>query len=128
MSNLIVPEGFVEISKEEMCYVEGGGVIYTWMISAPIDIVLGLCGATIAFSGIKILGKLFGKSLAKSLSNTVAQLVVSVVGGALLNVGIGKVGDLLFGSFWAASSLGNLVGYVLDIAVDGVQNGIVYSW
>lgn len=59
----------LEIMNEEGMYdVNGDGALYTWMVSAPIDIILNATGMFAAFVGVKLLGKFFGKKAAKSLS------------------------------------------------------------
>lgn len=131
MSNLVLPQGFVEMDREEMMYVEGGGTLYNWMVSAPIDIALMACGATAAFGGIKLLGKTFGKNLAKKLSIKMAPALAKVIGiasGGVVNIAVGQLGQLLTGAFWSFTSLGGLVSFVLDIAIDGEYNGIIHSW
>ena len=130
-SNLVMPSHYVELDRDEMSYVDGGGTIYTWMVSAPIDIALMACGATLAFGGVKLLGKFFGKSLAKKLSKSMAPIVAKVIGlvsGGILNLAVGQVGQMLLNNFWSFTSLGGLVSFVLDIAIDGEANGVIYSW
>ena len=114
-----------------MTYVDGGGVIYTWMVSTGIDIACLACGATMVFGGIKLLGKFFGKSMAKSFSKTMAPLIAKTVGkicGIGLNFCVGQIGNALFKYAWSFTSLGGLISFVLDIAIDGNADGIIYSW
>ena len=130
-SNLVMPSHYVELDRDEMSYVDGGGKIYTWMVSAPIDIALMTCGATLAFGGVKLLGKFFGKSLAKNLSQSMAPIVAKIIGlmsGGILNLAVGQLGQMLLNNFWSFTSLGGLVSFVLDIAIDGEANGVIYSW
>lgn len=128
---LVMPSQYVELDAEEMSYVDGGGVLYTWMVSTPIDIACMACGATMIFGGIKLLGKFFGKSLAKNLSKIMAPVISGIVGaicGAAFNVGVGQLGSALFQYAWSFTSLGGLISFVLDIAIDGNVNGIICSW
>lgn len=131
-SNLIMPTHYLELDEEEMAYVDGGGfTLYSWMVSTPIDIALMACGATMSFGGVKLLGKFFGKSLAKKLSTRIAPILASFIGmfsGGAVNIAVGQLGKMLLQDFWSFTSLGGLVGYVLDIAFDGIRNGVVYSW
>lgn len=107
--------------------VNGGGAIYTWMVSAPIDISLIASGWFAAFAGVKLLGKWFGKKAAKSLSGAIAQVVATALSVAV-NVSVGALGKLIFGAFWACTSLGNLVSFALDLVIDGSINEKIVSW
>ena len=127
-----MPAHYAELDREEMAYIDGGGfTLYTWMVSAPIDFALMSCGATLIFGGMKSSGKFFGKSLAekfsKSLAPIVVKLVSSVSGGAL-NLSVGAIGQALFDNAWNFTSLGGIVAFVLDLAVDGRADGIIAKW
>ena len=115
------------MTEDEMYDVNGGGSIYTWMVSAPIDIALIASGSYAAFAGVKLLGKFLGQTAAKTLSGAIATVVAAAV-SLFVNVSVGALGNLIFGAFWAFTSLGNLVGYALDLVIDGNINGVIYSW
>lgn len=97
------------------------------MVSAPIDLALIASGSYAAFAGVKLIGKTFGKMAAKKLSGFLAKIVAGAV-SMFINVSVGTLGNMIFGAFWAITSLGNMIGYVLDMIFDGKNNGIIYSW
>lgn len=126
-SGLVVPSGWYELDREEMSYVDGGGVLYSWMSSAPIDIALMACGATMVFGGIKLFGKTMAKKFARSMAPWLAKLLGSLTGGAV-NIAVGQLGKLLTDAFWNFTSLGGLVAFVFDVAIDESYNGVIARW
>ena len=67
-SNLLLPEGFVEMDREEMMYVDGGG-IPTWVAYYSIEIIIWAVGLGFTIGGSiaarKALMENGGKYLAK---------------------------------------------------------------
>ena len=105
--------------------------LYTWEIAVPIDIILISTGSYAAYAGIKLVGKFFGDWMARALCRTLAPLAltaVRVLASIAMNMTAAKIGDMMIGSFWALSSMGNLIAFVFDIAFDHVENGIVCTW
>ena len=41
-----MPTHYQELIREEMEYVDGGGTIYTWMVSGTLDVMFLAKGAT----------------------------------------------------------------------------------
>lgn len=124
-----------ELYNEELS--SRGIKIYNWMVSVPIDITLIsiASGAYASYAGVKLIGKFWGNSLARSFCQGMAGVFKTVAEYALqrfftvaINVIVGKLGNAMFGAFWALSSLGNLIAYSLDLIIDGSLNGVIYSW
>ena len=133
-SNLVMPTHYQELTREEMEYVDGGGTIYTWVVSGALDLMFLAMGATTAWTGVKLIGRTFGKKLAKKLCGSLSGATVRLVSvlctgaGFALNNLIGKIGTALVDYFWSFSSVGALVAFVLDIAIDNKLDGVIYSW
>ena len=84
-SNLVVPEGFVELDREEMTYVDGGGMISVNISFSVGSIWSGLSTGFITgflvsffatFLGLKLptwVGKLIGAGVGAGVGATVAN-------------------------------------------------------
>jgi hypothetical protein len=113
-SNLIVPEGFVDISKEEMCYVEGGLYLSQSIVN---NIVIGTAGT---LSGLSI------SSLAYALNaayNWFALQLAAVLGGFGVFLAI-------VGKIWFVAQVTELAkGFVASVPRQkGVDIKFGFSW
>jgi hypothetical protein len=108
-SNLIVPEGFVEISKEEMCYVEGGISISSSGIYFSANEVYNICGGAVSWAAagyastflslipamawaaigwIPIIGQAIASALTVYIFANLSTIAWAFVDGTLKNKGI----------------------------------------
>lgn len=133
---LQMPTSYVDIERAEMEYVEGGGSLPTWAISAPINFALSLNpGVSLAFGGITALIKYGVKSAAKKATKSFLRGALTalswVIGGLYSGLGIAirsitnssldEAVTVIFSSF-------NGIGGVLAIgadAIDGRVDGMV---
>jgi hypothetical protein len=133
-SNLVLPNSFQELDREEMCYVEGGGMS-TGVLAAIIDVgllvVVGVINA--ALNGVKVCGKTILKAYIKNNASKWAaslfkvQLVVNCiqgVGGNLATI-TGMFGDAgpWVDRVLTMCSIGGLIATAFDLASDGRWDG-----
>ena len=94
-SNLLLPEGFVEMDREEMMYVDGGG-IPTWVAYYSIEIIIWAVGLGFTIGGSiaarKALMENGGKYLAKK---TIPQILKKVGVKTSLEIALGAFIDFV---------------------------------
>ena len=90
-SNLVLPEGFVEIDREEMMYVDGGGFIEAvgWITKAAI-LIGGFIGAAKVwakavgfFAGLTVKAAAWGSAVAMSTGTFVGPGIVTALAAML---------------------------------------------
>ena len=84
-SNLLLPEGFVEMDCEEMMYVDGGG-ISIWakigIVAAAVALGAGLAVA-LAYGQIYLAAKIMGVTFKAFVAKLGAAGVAAVIGEAI---------------------------------------------
>ena len=103
------------------------------VVSFAVDFIVALIAksAFVAFTGVKQIGKWFGKKAAqkafKKVSNKLIEFimqVIAVIASGVTNLLIGTIGSIIWGAFWAMSSIGNFVAYIFD-QIDGCFDGMI---
>ena len=119
-----MPQGFVEMDRDEMMYVDGGINIPRGIVGAAVDVLLGTImaytGISVGFLGVKMLGKKatarFLASMGVGLLNTATKAVAAMGIGMSIctNVIVGQLGNFIFGNLWILTSPGNAVAGFFD--------------
>ena len=133
-SNLVVPEGFVELDREEMTYVDGGGISRDTM-TLTLDItIIGLSfvcaivgAACTMFQIAKISKGLVGNVLKKAAKETLKSMIKSswrTFGFFCLTAALGAM-DELAGVLFDFSIAGTIA-HLIDWA-DGNYNGVCFG-
>ena len=120
---LVMPSSYAVMDKEEMTYVDGGGIPRGWVAGLADMIGLAFCPY---LAPVKFLGKSAAKALVKRYLPKLAGAFYKVATTALgfgINVSTGTLGNILFSHAWCLTSVGGMIALALDIRVDGRLDG-----
>jgi hypothetical protein len=133
-SSLVLPENFVPMDNEEMCYVEGGGISRD-VFAIGIDLaIVGLsliCGVIAAFQSYHTLGRIGGGLVRDMLKKPAMEALKALIKGAGPALGFAVTGAVLSATNEVLNilfdfSIGGLVARIIDRA-DGNYNGICFG-
>ena len=122
---LALPTSYVEVDNEEMEYVDGGGKIPRWAVSAPIDALLLLTPIGVATAPLKYLGKKAAAALVKKLAPEIAGVAawaLRTVVGASINISTSSMINAIVSNAASFTSVGGIISFVGDYA-DGNVDG-----
>lgn len=111
-NGMVMPSKYVEINREEMTYIEGGGSVANWIVSGAINLAI-----TAAFGG---LGGLFIKKSLASLGQASATLFAKELKAKLIAAGV---------AYGAAGTICSAIPTVLTLVGDVLNPGAaVAKW
>jgi len=122
---LQMPSNYVEVTEDEMMYVDGGACIPRWSVAVPLDIAALATPVGLALAPVKFLGKSAAKALVKKMAPKLAGLASTLartVLGASINITTGTVLNMISRDLASFTSVGGVISYVLDYS-DGSVNG-----
>lgn len=125
---LQLPTSFVDIDRDEMEYVDGGGVgknqwnSTTW-VGRYCDIaIIAISGGIGAFSTL-VARKYIKSIIGKTVSRTIQRKLTAYVGSAVAGLFMSSLNIALT---VAGSSIGGIIAEAMD-RVDGRNDGYVYA-
>lgn len=126
--DLVLPKNYVEVTEEEMMYLDGGGLGKHWWnkrgnVATFIDVAAAAIAGWGAISSALAVRKLLTTNLGKRLTSGVAIQLSRQFGSA---VGHAFSGALNIGLIAINSSIGGIAAYGLD-RVDGRLDGYVFA-
>lgn len=126
--NLVLPKNYVEVTEEEMMYLDGGGFGKHWWnkrgnVATVIDVAAAAIAGWGAISSAVAVRKLLRSNVGKRLTSGVAIQLSRHFGSA---VGNAFAGALNIGLTAINSSIGGIAAYGLD-RIDGRLDGYVFA-
>ena len=126
--DLVLPKNYVEVTEEEMMYLDGGGLWKHWWnkrgnVATVIDVAAAAIAGWGAISSALAVRKLLKTNVGKRLTSGVAIQLSRQFGSA---VGHAFSGALNIGLTAINSSIGGIAAYGLD-RVDGRLDGYVFA-
>lgn len=126
--DLVLPKNYVEVTEEEMMYLDGGGLGKHWWnkrgnVATVIDVAAAAIAGWGAISSALAVRKLLKTNVGKRLTSGVAIQLSRQLGSA---VGHAFSGALNIGLTAINSSIGGIAAYGLD-RVDGRLDGYVFA-
>ncbi len=126
--DLVLPKNYVEVTEEEMMYLDGGGLGKQWWnkrgnVATVIDVAAAAIAGWGAISSALAVRKLLKTNVGKRLTSGVAIQLSRQFGSA---VGHAFSGALNIGLTAINLSIGGIAAYGLD-RVDGRLDGYVFA-
>ena len=126
---LQLPNNYVEIDRDEMEYVDGGGKVPRWAASATLDALLLATPVGVGTAPLKYLGKQAATALVKKFAPNIAGIAAWALRTALgagINMSTSTITNLIISNAASFLSVGGIVAFVGDYA-DGNLDGWI-SW
>lgn len=126
---LQLPTIYVDVDRDEMEYVDGGGRVPRWVASTPIDALLLMTPIGVGTAPLKFLGKQAATALVKQFAPQIAGIAawaLRTAVGAAINMSTSSITNLIISNAASFLSVGGIIAFVGDYA-DGNLDGWI-TW